>query len=289
MVEGASDDEKARVATPLAGSPGIPGLGNSHPLNKNLICTQLPVESRDNGYIRIVRAIYEMAISGTDPLAEPPIIRPNWGCTSETFDLDVEKKIPIFNGGGFPLPQGDPTRETYDLEIEIERKEPLYPLQKSINFKSTSNKGNFEIPDIGTISEGQGLCLPIRTPGFTSADEFVVCIYTIRVKKEGWRTRNKNIGMQGWYSSATGNKIGNFLGPNNSPPAQPLELLPNGIPIKDGYTVEGSAAIPNPGLSVPADIFEDGAGDVTFLRYHAYPLVDWTNLFLFDNKFHPFG
>lgn len=301
LVIGARDDEEARHAVPLAGSGSdpVPGLKESHPLNKTLICTQLPVESRQSGKVRIVRAIYAtLDISAENPLAAAPDLFVDWGEESEEFDQDAELGIPIVDGVGDPF-DSNPQRPTADISIIITRNEPFYPMAKAIAFKNKCNKGAYNIPNFGSVDDGQAYCEPIRLANpFKPKPPFVTCVYTLRIREDGWRTRNLNAGWRGWTSKSSGNVKRGLWSDTGQEVTKPVLLLPTGVPINDGYTAEGDAIEANPS-PLPSEVFEypfqdnknvpDAFKDINYLRFNRFRKVDFATLFKLDNTFKPFG
>jgi hypothetical protein len=295
-VSDAKDDEEARNAPPLpkSGSDPIPRIGDTHPLNQGLFCLQLPVETREGGKVRIVRAIYGMLdLGGADPLKEPPDISVDWGEDCEDFDLDAELGIPITDAVGDPF-DSNPTRPKFDIAVTIRRNEPFYPLQKGLKYKGTCNKGDYNIPYIGLVNDGQALCSPIRADGTWKPNPvFVPVIYTLRLRADGWRTRNLNAGFRAYYSASDGNKKNNLWDSKGEQVVKPVLLLPTGVPIDDGYTAGGETIEASPN-TLPEEIFESpfadfpnlpqGFKDINFLRYNRFSKLDFTDLLSLSKK-----
>lgn len=291
LVQGATDDESARNATPIFGSDPIAQMDESHPLNSILTCTQLPVERDEGGYTNIVRAVYSMDPGITvDPLNAPPIITPEWSTTSEPLDQDAVLKIAVTNTAGDPF-ESELSYEYDDLTITIQRNEPFYPLAKAIQFKNTCNLGSYTIPNVGPISDGQALCKPIKVAsGYTPNPLYVTCIYTLRLRADGWKTRIKSQGYNGWYKDSTsGNRMmAQIVDGRGQPRSTPALLDINGMPVETSFMIDSgfngatgvspvaapsSRLLPNSVLDVPTS----GNGAV-FVRFDRYNKISFAGL-----------
>lgn len=286
FVHGTADQAEAEVAPPLSGSPPIAQRGESHPRKSSLKCTRI---SGDHfaPYSFFINCTYGVPSTGTvenpdDPTSLPPETQVDWDVETEEMDADVDG-IPIINAAGDPFDTGLP-RERWDLNVTVVRNEHSYPINKSLAYAGMVNQGNFTIPNLGTVSEGQALCMPIRSPaGFTQQSSYIPVVYTFKIRSDGWRSRVKNKGLGGWSRSGNTFTPGKFCNANGEEMASPVLLDKGGVPIDteikvktaDGTVTDASTYHR---LAVPPEYYEELAKGFA-IRFKKYKMVSFAGMF----------
>lgn len=285
LVHGTLLESEARVAPPVAGttSPPIAQIGESHPSSALMKCESVEVVRDKGPYTWTVTAQYSIPSSGgfttpDNPLEKPIRYRTAWESLSETWEVDVDG-IPVLNGSAIPF-DSDPTREERILVVTIVRNEPFYPITKAVALKDTCNLGGYTIPGLGSISEGQGLLMPIEaTSEFEQGSPYVEVAYTFKLREKGWRTRLKNKSAMGY----AGGKLGRFVNAAGQPVGSIL-IHPRGLPIDTNIKVATDpagivplTAEPVPVNPVPLTYFEEGT-NCWFIKFKRFSLASWTEL-----------
>jgi hypothetical protein len=288
---GVKNDLEAYAAVPLRGFDPIPKPGDSHPLNKALRVQSRSCDPWKGPLSRIVKVYYQVlssdAVIGPNPLNQPWTIYPELVATSEPMEVEPgsaqDNPLAICDSAGILFNPG-PNGEVFDILISITRNEPFYPLQKSLQFKNTTNKGNYTIPQIGTVTDGQLLCLPIRAgEPYTSQSLYVPVIYSLRARIDGWRIRMLDRGYQGWYNDKGTPKRGPFVDLTNTRVSDPVLLNGKGAPLEPNIfkVLSGADLLPKTPINAPVnklkgdyiDNSQTPAGGAVFLKYRQFRSV----------------
>lgn len=270
----------AATAREAIGANGVPGRGSWHPEDRLLIAKQPNAQRKSpngadgaGGYWH-VRVAYVLAESdegkeneNEDPLAKPATYRWRLGLQGEQFDRDIEGN-PIVNSAREPF-STPPTADVMTLTLTVERNERAFNLNKAFFFHNAVNSDVWVVPGTGgqTVQPGQARCLSIQpTSEYSRESAYVPIAYEIEFQADGFDIRILNQGPR----AATGNANGasRILDSSQEPVTTDVLLNARGQPLKEGYTVDGSAFSY---LDPPAGAEIEETPDAVFLRYKRNP------------------
>lgn len=288
----------------------------THPEDSRLRVPAGGMDARNEqgpAFWRVTAKYDTIALTGaSNPIDEPALITPNFGCTTEAIDKDVYGN-PICNSARIPFP--GVYDEYTNLSITIERWESTYDLAKVLAYtfpKPKLNKDTVTIARVGTFLPGQLKMRSIRAVNSllsqASLDPVVRVCYEIEARAyyqttgdirgdlgglsgiSGFMKRILDQGRQGRYIVSGAGRPGKIVQyvsiDPNSPSAKTMlevsdEVLLDGYGepfAKQDYFVDNASYTADPQDAVDNGAIVEKTEKAVFLYYLTNEVINFSGL-----------